>query len=106
MPTPQTKAKSQTDWKRVKREAKANAPIPYSPEDGPYDPNNASAVSAYWNQGKVIRRGRGPQKEPTKEAITIRLSANVVEHFRAKGRGWQSKVDEALSEWVASHPEH
>jgi uncharacterized protein (DUF4415 family) len=98
------KAKSQTDWKRVKREAKANAPIPYSPKDGPYDPNQDAEVEAYWKKAG-IRRGRGPQKEPTKEAITIRLSAHVVEHFRAGGRGWQSRVNAALSEWVATHPE-
>ena len=36
----QPKAKSRTDWDRVKRESDANAPIPYDPEDGPYDPNN------------------------------------------------------------------
>jgi uncharacterized protein (DUF4415 family) len=105
MPISQTKTKSQTDWKRVKKEAKANAPIPHSPEDGPYNPNDDAEVDAYWDKAKV-RRGRGPQREPTKEVITIRLSAHVVEHFRAGGKGWQSRVNEALSEWVAKHPRH
>lgn len=36
------------------------------------------------------RRGvRGPQKAPTKERVTIRLSRNVVESFRATGDAWQ-----------------
>ena len=35
---------------------------------------------------------RGPQKTPTKERITIRLSRDVVERFRATGEGWQSRV--------------
>lgn len=39
---------------------------------------------------------RGPQKTPTKERITIRLSRDVVERFRATGDGWQSRVDGAL----------
>ena len=45
---------------------------------------------------------RGPQKAPTKERITIRLSRNVVERFRATGEGWQSRVDAALQDWLTT----
>ena len=47
---------------------------------------------------------RGPQKTPTKERITIRLSREVVEQFRESGEGWQTRVDAALREWLKSHP--
>lgn len=103
MTTSKKAAKSQTDWPRVKREATRNAPIPYSPVDGPYNPNHDSEVEAYWSNARVSRKGRGPQKKPTKESITIRLSAEVVGYFRASGKGWQGRVDEVLSEWVAGH---
>ena len=43
---------------------------------------------------------RGLQKAPTKERITIRLSRDVVERFRATGDGWQSRVDAALQDWL------
>lgn len=46
---------------------------------------------------------RGPQKAPTKERITIRLSQDVVEKFRATGDGWQSRVDVALKDWLKTH---
>ena len=46
---------------------------------------------------------RGPQKAPTKERITIRLSREVVEQFRESGEGWQTRVDAALREWLKSH---
>ena len=36
---------------------------------------------------------RGPQKAPTKERITIRLSPEVVQRFRVTGDGWQTRVD-------------
>ena len=49
-------------------------------------------------------RGRGPQKTLPKERITIRLSPEVVAHFRATGRGWQTRMDEALKEWLKTHP--
>jgi uncharacterized protein (DUF4415 family) len=39
---------------------------------------------------------RGPQKTPTKIPVSIRLSPEVISHFKAKGPGWQSRIDEAL----------
>jgi len=46
---------------------------------------------------------RGPQKSPTKERITIRLSQDVVQRFRATGDGWQPRVDVALQNWLKKH---
>ena len=43
---------------------------------------------------------RGAQKTPTKERITIRLSREVVEQFRASGDGWQARVDTVLRDWL------
>jgi uncharacterized protein (DUF4415 family) len=47
-------------------------------------------------------RGR-PKAAVTKERITIRLSADVVQTFRATGEGWQTRVDAALKEWLKSN---
>lgn len=44
-----------------------------------------------------------PRAAATKERITIRLSRDVVERFRASGKGWQTRLDAALQEWLASH---
>jgi len=41
-------------------------------------------------------RTRGPQKASTKVPVSIRLSPEVIEHFKAGGPGWQSRIDEAL----------
>ena len=46
---------------------------------------------------------RGPQRAPTKQRVTIRLSPEVVERFRATGDGWQTRVDVALQDWLKSH---
>jgi len=46
------------------------------------------------------KRGR-PPKAARKRAINIRLSPEVLEHFRATGPGWQTRVDEALKSHVA-----
>jgi uncharacterized protein (DUF4415 family) len=47
-------------------------------------------------------RGR-PKAAVTKERITIRLSQEVVEQFRASGEGWQTRMDSALKEWLKTH---
>ncbi len=51
---------------------------------------------------KTKLRGR-PKAAVTKERITIRLSQEVVERFRASGDGWQTRVDAALKEWLKTH---
>jgi uncharacterized protein (DUF4415 family) len=45
---------------------------------------------------KAVRRGRGPQKEPKKVAISIRLSPDIVKHFKSGGAGWQSRMEAVL----------
>ena len=47
-----------------------------------------------------IRKGRGPNKSPTKELVSIRLSRNVIEHFKKDGDGWQTRIDETLQKAV------
>ena len=43
-----------------------------------------------------IRKGRGPNKAPTKTLVSLRLSGQVLEVYKAKGPGWQSRIDEDL----------
>ena len=69
------KTQSKTDWNRVLAYKEGDR-IPYEPEDGPYDPNDAEATRACLERadlickGKVVRRGkRGPQKAPTKKLV-------------------------------------
>jgi len=54
--------------------------------------------------GKVIRPARGtvnrpvgrPKSEAPKRSVHLRLSPDVLAHFRATGPGWQTRIDEAL----------
>ena len=43
---------------------------------------------------------RGPQKLPKKVPVSIRLTPGVVEHFKAGGPGWQSRIDDVLKKAV------
>lgn len=52
----------------------------------------------------AIKRTRGPGKKPGKEQVAIRLDPDVLGAFRAGGPGWQTRVNAALKEWLASQP--
>ncbi|NBC47832.1 MAG: hypothetical protein GVY22_07560 [Gammaproteobacteria bacterium] len=44
-----------------------------------------------------------PKADATKQAISIRLSPEVIAYFKAGGPGWQTRIDAVLREYVASH---
>jgi len=44
----------------------------------------------------VLKRGRGPQAAPTKILTSVRLDADILEFFKAKGAGYQSRINAAL----------
>ncbi len=43
------------------------------------------------------RGQRGPQKsKPVKTLVSLRLDPDVIRHFRRRGPGWQSRINQAL----------
>jgi uncharacterized protein (DUF4415 family) len=48
-------------------------------------------------------KGRGMQQLPTKVSTTVRFDRDVLEAFRSTGRGWQTRMNEALKEWLKEH---
>ena len=49
-----------------------------------------------------MRGMRGPQKSPVKERVGLRLDAEIVEHFRSTGSGWQSRINDILKTHIAT----
>ena len=49
---------------------------------------------------RLIRRGRPPLERP-KEAVKLRRSGDVLDHFRAGGPGWQTRINATLERAVA-----
>ena len=49
----------------------------------------------------VLKRGRGPQKAPTKVLTTVRLDADVLAFFKAQGNGYQTRINDELRKVVA-----
>ncbi len=84
--------------------AVARAPDRVQDPESSCDPNDARAVEAHWKGAAVRRPGqRGPGKKAKKILLSIRYSPEVVEYFKATGEGWQTRMDDALKEWLIAH---
>ncbi|QDX82455.1 hypothetical protein B9N43_15150 [Denitratisoma sp. DHT3] len=51
---------------------------------------------------KALSRGR-PKAETPKQALTVRYDADVVAAFKATGKGWQTRMNAALKDWLKTH---
>jgi hypothetical protein len=63
MPLPN---RDMSDWDWVKKQAEADSPIPYDPEDGPYDPNDEAATEAFLTEAEILTGW--PEQRLVKEA--------------------------------------
>jgi uncharacterized protein (DUF4415 family) len=66
------------------------------------DPDDAPEITEAWVQQadlyagrQLVRRGR-PKAAVTKEAVKIRLDADVLSALRATGDGWQTRINDML----------
>lgn len=73
-----------------------------APVTKPEDWNNAFVTHSVDELRKELatRRTRGPNKLPIKEQVAVRYSPEVLAYFRATGAGWQTRMDEALREYI------
>jgi uncharacterized protein (DUF4415 family) len=49
---------------------------------------------------KRKRGEHGPQVAPTKQLVSVRYSPEVLQYFKSTRSGWQTRMNEALLEWV------
>jgi uncharacterized protein (DUF4415 family) len=95
---------SKTNWSKVQHEASNDAPVLWDTESDVYNPNDEDAVNAFWETALITSPARrGKNRQPIKEQIAIRFSADVLQAFRASGKGWQTRMDEALKDWLKTH---
>ena len=69
------------------------------------DPDDAPELTEEWLQSadlyeghKLIRRGRPVGSRKT--ATTIRLDDDVLTAFKETGKGWQTRINNALKDWL------
>lgn len=53
---------------------------------------------------KVLLKKRGrPVGTGKKEQITVRFDTDIIEAFKARGDGWQTRMNDALKDWLQTH---
>lgn len=76
---------TQQDWDEVSD----------SPEVTAEELKNAKPFAEMFPDLARKLRGR-PKAEMPKRQVTLRLDADLLDHFRATGKGWQSRINEDL----------
>lgn len=88
------RGEDRTDWARVQAMVEADVA-----RDMAADPD--LAVPENWQA--LARPGLPfPVADRNKEKVSIRLDPEVVSFFRARGRGWQSRINALLRSYVES----
>ena len=84
-----TKLATQTDW--VKLHKKSDEDIDYS--DSP------ATTEEFWRDAEVFM--------PThKVHLSVRLDEEIVNFFKRKGQGYQSRINAVLKAYVHTHTRH
>ena len=89
------KTTSKTDWERVRREAVAGI----EPAD---DPDSPCVAKLMREELTRIRRGR-VLGSGTKTSTTLRFDTDILAAFKATGKGWQTRMNNALRDWLKTH---
>ena len=76
------------------------------------DPEMTDAENPEWSEAMFSRAQPGtaaarkvgrPKATSPKQSTTLRLDEDVIEYFKRGGRGWQTRMNEALRKYIAEH---
>jgi uncharacterized protein (DUF4415 family) len=88
---------SQTDWVLLHQNA-LNGIEPEDDEDSP-------DATLLMREAIAKRRVGRPAGSGVKEQVAIRLDKDILSSFRVSGAGWQTRMNDALREWLNTHPQ-
>lgn len=71
------------------------------PDDAPELTDEFFEEADLYHGDTLIRRGR--PKGSLKSATTIRLDDDILDAFKATGKGWQTRINDALKDWLKNH---
>ncbi len=77
--------RGETDWDRLRQDQAAGVEPEIDPDEGEFDDSRVRAVT--------------PRR---KRAISVRLDPDILEFFKAGGRGYQTRINAALRLYMES----
>ena len=66
------------------------------------DADNMPLTPADMTRMKRLKPGR-PLGSGTKQQVSLRLDIDLIERFKATGKGWQTRINDSLRDWVNHH---
>lgn len=64
--------------------------------------SHAKNISEIPEMQAFIKSNRGrPKSNHPKKSISIRLSPDVLDYFKSTGKGWQTRIDKILTDYVS-----
>ena len=75
--------KGQTDWDRLHQEQTAGLEPQADADEGEFD----------WSQARVVM-------PPSKRVISVRIDSDVLDFFKAQGRGYQTRINAVLRSYM------
>lgn len=69
----------------------------------PEDDEDSPDATLLMREAIIQRRAGRPAGSGNKEQVAIRFDKDILEAFRTTGRGWQTRMNEALKEWLKEH---
>ncbi len=69
----------------------------------PEDDEDSPDATLLMREIMTQRRAGRPAGSGNKEQVPIRFDKDVLAAFRATGRGWQTRMNDALKEWLKEH---
>jgi len=91
---------------QVKSKSGRTFDLPSEKEEVTVNAGIAVDADTYELPGKALKTLRPvgrPKAEKTKEPVSIRLSSDVTNYFRSFGKGWQTRIDQVLKDYVSTH---
>ena len=87
---------SMTDWARVKREYDSGV-------DPAFDEENPDVSERIKVEIERLKRGR-VLGSGAKASQTVRFDVAILEAFKSTGKGWQTRMNDALRTYLKEHP--
>lgn len=84
----ENKLSTKTDW--------------IDPDDAPELTDVFFEQADEYRNGILVKRGRLPQSI-IKTSIKLHLDSDIIASFRAMGHGWETRMNDALKEWLKEH---
>jgi len=90
-------------WEKLISEAPGEDRLPTPEEEAAWEDGFVSYSLADHKAKLAARRMRGKGRKPPKHSVTVRYDADIIEAFKASGKGWQTLLNAAVRDWLRTH---